>query len=70
MINLVGATGHDILFRPPYCPAIAPIEYFFNQVQCSLRGSFTTQPITTQAELYHAVTTIIGNLGGFETLGY
>ena len=34
--NTVFARGHRFLFRPPYAPWIAPIEYVFNVIQCMI----------------------------------
>lgn len=61
--------GHKVICRPPYRPHIAPIEFAFNMLTCSLRDRW--QQIKNEAHLIAAIQDIIDNrigMGGFDKL--
>ena len=61
--NTVFARGHRFLFRPPYAPWIAPIEYVFNVIQCML--ALEMHNIMDIAELRRHIDRIVLDMGEF-----
>jgi transposase len=61
--------GHEVICRPPYRPHIAPIEFAFNMLACSLRDRW--EQIKNEEQLIKAIHEIIDNrigMGGFDEL--
>jgi DDE superfamily endonuclease len=56
--------GHQLLFCPPYCPWLGPIEYVFNNLQQEL--TIRMHEVTDGPSLRAAVGDIVHNMGLFQ----
>jgi len=53
--------GHDIVFLPPYCPQLNPIEQVQGVVKCHLQvctAEYLEDPVTTISTAYEQVWTL------------
>lgn len=57
------AAGHQLLYRPKYSPADAPIEYVFNTLQAELRDRMREVDGTN---IVDHIRDIIANMNGFQ----
>ena len=60
---LIYAHGHRLVFRAPYYPTDAPIEYVFNTLQCILRSNMHS--IRDAGTLLHEIGNGIASMDDF-----
>ena len=61
--------GHNVICRPPYRPDIAPIEWAFDQLACSIRKRWYL--IHNETDLIKQIRLVIDKrigMGGFDKL--
>jgi len=64
LANLIYAQGHGIVPRPPYSPALGPIEYIFNDLEIGLRRNLYR--IQSQCDLVNCAREVFLSLRGFD----
>jgi transposase len=64
LANMIYAQGHGIVPRPPYSPALGPIEYIFNDLETGLKRNL--YKIRNQADLVACAREVFMSLRGFD----
>jgi transposase len=71
-LELIAATGAEVLFLPPYSPDLNPIEKMWSKVKALLRSAEARTPTDLVAAIGSALARVTPNdaLGWFASCGY